>query len=771
MIKYRLYICLLCSIFLSGSFPLLAAESSSLDSASPKKTKLDLPIQDIFSHADSKVETQADTVEYDKNTHVLIAKKNVVITHLNMQITADYAEVETATKKSFARGHVTIFRNGKAVAHGEEIHYNFANQSGSFPDGRTYNAPWFSSGEDIQQIREGVKIVRKAHVTTCDLKNPHYEIRARKVTVYDGDKMVAWNVTFYALGKPIFWVPVLVMPLQDNNIPLAVVTGYNSRQGFFISALKGFSITKNIWGKFRADWRSKRGFGAGTDISYGFEKTLGYGNANIYLANDHEAPTPGSGEPFHKSEDRLRGRITWKHRKDFDPYSYGLLRYNRFADEYFLQDFFEREFQGDIQPNSFISLVKNSERYGLLAYGEKRMNKFESSVERLPQVQADWRTQPFLNPHIFYQSQLSYNNLVKDYGRIKIRGKAHRADTFHEWSSPLHWQHIHFTPHILGRGTYYSRLRDSEEDRFRAFTEMGGDLRTRFYRLYDVHFDKAGFEINQLRHIIEPNLQYSASMSSLSDEKLEIFDDSVERLDDAQKVTLGVENRIQTKRTVHGQMQRVDLVSLNTFLSYELYPDGRTGSELFAPRDNQFTKSDFSTIGQEIVFRPYEWLHYLMRFDYDTRDNQFHMFNQDIVIKTGKFTSTIGQRYAADIPEFHNSNQFVFDTNYRLNPLWDMSGYIRWDTFTSDLSEWQLSARRDLHDFILTLGYDVRNSDIRSSNKTLFVEFYLKAFPEVGLHAGGSRASFGAPRMGDTVAGSGTPLDSSATALHQNRYQ
>ena len=83
----------------------------------------------------------------------VIAKKNVVIAYRDIKITCDYAEVETETKKAYARGHVIIFHGDKPNARGEEVTYDFANQTGSFPNAETMIPPWYGYGDDIRQIR------------------------------------------------------------------------------------------------------------------------------------------------------------------------------------------------------------------------------------------------------------------------------------------------------------------------------------------------------------------------------------------------------------------------------------------------------------------------------------------------------------------------------------------------------------------------------------------------------------------------------------------
>jgi hypothetical protein len=139
--------------------------------------------------------------------------------------------------------------------------------------------------------------------------------------------------------------------------------------------------------------------------------------------------------------------------------------------------------------------------------------------------------------------------------------------------------------------------------------------------------------------------------------------------------------------------------------------------------------------------------------------DQFRVLNQDLIARTRRFYFLFGHRYLKDrqiLNQFGGvatAHELVFDFRWMLNPLWQVGGYIRWDTTGQEIEEWQVSATRDLHDFIFNFGYNVRSDSISSSNKELFFSFRMKAFPDYTLHGGGSRASFAEPRIGETVAG------------------
>lgn len=705
------------------------------------------PVVDLFNPDEYQVEVVADHLEYARDQKKVIASGNVVLTYRNRKLTADYAEVETDTQKAYAKGHVIIYQGDKPKASGEEVYYDFKRDSGSFPDGRFFSEPWFSQGKEVKQITEGRYEIRDGRITTCNWEDPHYHIHAKKVTILTGDKMIAWNVTIYVLGKPVFWWPYLIIPQRRQQQPLAVTVGYNDRHGVIVETTKGIAVNKNVGGEINLDWRSLRGVGGGGRINYDYGR-FAKGDVRAYLTQDKRAFAPATRSSL---KERLRGRFLWRHRTDFDDHTFLLLRYNRMADETFLSEFFQKEDRSEVEPQSFVTFTKNSERHGFMVHNEKRMNDFESLVEKLPQIRLDWKNQPFFGSWLYYQSQTSFSNFNKRFRRMPHNEDVMRADSVHEWYLPLKWNEIKLMPFTRLRGTYYSRQKADSEDRFRALFEYGADLRTHFYKTFAVSSNKLGIEINHLRHVVEPFVRYRGISSTVSDEEVNEFD-PVDRLDDANIITFGLENRIQTKRVIDGKMRRVDIVSLNTFLSYEMHPDGQSRVGLFAPFNDGRTASNFTLLSQEIVLRPYDWLQYELRTDYDMERDRFRVFNQDLLVRTRRFKILFGHRFSNDIGESRGSNQFVFDGRWVINPLWTVGGYIRWDTKKEELQEWQISATRDLHDFILDFGYNVRHSDLAESNKTIFFNFRLKAFPEVTVHSG-NRASFSEPRIGETVAG------------------
>ncbi len=772
-------------VFLANAVVLSAEDKTSTPAKEPAKaTGRDLPVQDILNTSSAKVEAVADSLEYSKDSQKMIARGNAVITYQGIRILADYAEVETDAKKAYAKGHVMIFKGDEPRLQGEEIYYDFGNHTGSFPNGHAMSGIWNARGEDVQQVREGVCKIKKGSVTSCNLEKPHYEIRCKSATLYVNEKLILHSATIYVLGKPVFWLPWLNVPLNLPNIPLQVTQGYNRKNGLELGLIKGITLNKHLWAQARVDWRQQRGVGGGLKTNYDYEKWA-KGNIKLYWTQDKKAPTMtwvdpitgNAGNPFDRTEDRDRGQILWRHRTDLDDKTTVLFRYNRVSDPYLVQEFKELEYRDEIQTHSFVTTTRNTEQYGAMVHVEKKMNNFETMVERLPEVRLDWKNQPFFTDKVFNESRVQYDNLkLTSNSYATPNNTAARTDAYSRFFVPLKWNDISFTPTAGYRGTGYNHELNSNDGTYRNVMEYGADLRTHFYRIYDVSTDKMGIDINQLRHIAVPSVALLGAVSSVDRQKLTNYD-TTDTVDDSAKVALGLENRLQTKRVVGGKMERVDVVSLNTYLFFDMKP---------SYENPNMKGARFSTFENNLVLRPYEWLQFQTRVQNDYASHYLKKAEQDVILRKGKWRFLFGYSYVHDYYDYfinqaiQKSHQYIFDARYKLNHLWLVGGYIRWDSanqpnlneqnwqngFNSvtnnsqgrGIQEYEISAIRDLHDFILEFGVNSRHSFVNSAsdnknnlNYTVFARFTMKGVPLSFGQAG--QAPFTAPRLGQTVAG------------------
>jgi hypothetical protein len=705
---------------------------------------------------DREIQVVADDIQYLKAERKIVATGNVLVVENEIELSADRAEVQIDTKDAEAQGHVIVRERGKAMISGDEAYFNFDTSQGSFPNGRFYQYPWYGKGDELIQEKRNVIKAENVLITSCNLPETHYDLKAGSATFYPGDKVIAKNVTFRILGVPVFWWPYLIIPL---NRPLGNLSpGYSDEWGGYIQTAKGFSINENIRGRLLFDWYSKRGFGFGAEVDYEF-KRLGTGQVKLYGIRDDDAPDQRDEDPFQdesRSEED-RGRVSWKHKARLDPYTTMQVQWHELSDEFFLQDFFESEHREEIDPQSFVTLTRNATTYSLLANIEKRTNRFQSVGEKLPEIIFTWLRKPLFDTNFYYTNQEGFVNFTETASFSPDVSRTIQFFTDHELSYPMRFfQHYNFIPFMNFREDVYSKGKTKEEKLSRYAFGLGFESSTRFFKTWDYTGDFMGIELNGVRHIIEPSVEYnSIKLASVEPTRI-ISTGRGDDIDHQDIITFGVENRIQTKQILgDGELQRVDLVSFNTFLDYSFGP----GSDLLVTPSNKFIEGRV-----EIVLRPYDWFQLREEAAWSFNSHKFLSNNLDAVFTKGKWDLLFSHRLEG-VGTVSEDSQVTIDITYDVNERWDVGTYFRWESFDNEIEEWEIRAERDLHDFILEFGFNVRDSeradDDHELNKEAFVELQLKAIEDIKIKTG-HRATFSSPRIGRTVSGvnEGPPTES-----------
>ena len=81
------------------------------------------------------------------------------------------------------------------------------------------------------------------------------------------------------------------------------------------------------------------------------------------------------------------------------------------SDPYVTHDFFESQYQKDVQPNTFVDVNKFWDNWSLDALAQPRVDPFYETVERLPEVKLTGFRQEIFNTPVYYESQSSHGFL------------------------------------------------------------------------------------------------------------------------------------------------------------------------------------------------------------------------------------------------------------------------------------------------------------------------------------------------------------------------
>jgi lipopolysaccharide assembly outer membrane protein LptD (OstA) len=688
-----------------------------------------------------------DKVEYFEKEGKIVAEGNVSITHGDVKLTCNRIEVNTRTRQALCVGNVVI-EQPEGTLTGERIRYDFAKREGEIIGGEVEAFPWFGRAEETAKVGENEYLLKKGYISTCDLDQPHYRIKAEEIQVFPDDKVIAKNVFFYIGKIPILWFPYYYHPIIQSRAKVQFVPGRSSEWGYFLLSAWRFYVRGNSRVDVLADYRSKKGFAEGANFYYNtadFEMPgLGEGMFRAYFIHQNDIgtydPTPFDGEGG--IDPRLRDRFQWKHRIDFDPDTVGMLEFNKVSDENVIRDYFYNEYEENYRvPMNYASIISAKQNYTLGIVANKRFNDFYTITEKMPEVKLDIPDQRLWNIPLYYSSEMAATMFDKEYAsESRPSERVNRFDSFHKLSYAAVLGPIEFTPYGTFRGTAYSRTELEGQPVYRTTFGGGLDVTSRLYRIYDIKTDVMGLDINGVRHIFAPSARYfHIHQPSIDKDKLFQMD-SIDSLEKQNGITLSLENKLQTKWQNDSDLETIDLVRFIVSVDY-----------LFRMEKGKFKFEDggeFNNLTFDLELRPYKWLYVESKMAVEPENETISTGSIEASLRPwDSFRMDMGYRYEKKTPE--PRNQFTFDLKYQLNPKWRVGWYERFDLQRGSIEEQQVTITRDLHCWEVEVACDVKGGNFAKDDFTFWVVFRIKAFPDLplGLNRSFSRRPPGAAHM------------------------
>lgn len=369
---------------------------------------------------------------YDPNTGLAIAKGDVHISYADVQIRCGQASYNATTGEVIARENVVIWKAG-ATYKGENIIYN-ANSGeisgdavrSSLPmevGNMFYETDRFTSETKLVQKMEG----GETYITTHDSEDPNFRMRARSLTIKPGDRVVLRGVTILAGDTPVFWLPYLSQPLEEE-VGYRFNVGQQSRWGAFMLNQYNMIHGDHTMARYHLDLRSARGVAVGADwMSMRYKKNWNnFSGLKLYFLNDSDPDKNRTGIPRGPVPEN-RYRVNFQHRiylpgpekstwyLDFD--------INKISDQHFYEDFFFNDFRETPEPDNQISLVHTAPSYIATLMTRFQANDFYTVGEKLPELAIDWTRRQLWNTGIFHQGNLSvgyYRDQISDGRRLLL---------------------------------------------------------------------------------------------------------------------------------------------------------------------------------------------------------------------------------------------------------------------------------------------------------------------------------------------------------------
>ena len=688
-------------------------------------------------------------VDYDEKTGLATGTNGIYVHYGTAVLTADNIAVNIKTGDALADGHVRI-ESGDQLWVGEHIRYNFKTKQMQSEQFRTGKSPVFASGTQLTGDKSNnVYTAHSAFVTTDDVSDPLYRVRATRIKVIPGKSVQMWNAVLYLGDVPVFYFPYYHRNLGPHANNYTVTPGYRSRFGGYLLNTYTWFLDDTANGKIHFDYRERRGLGGGPDINLNLQR---WGDLSLRYYFQNDARPNSSTNTFPNlgtmPQNRQRVYAGWQATPATNLNLKAMVNYQ--TDPLFLHDFFEGDYRLNPQPNTFIEANKYWDNWSLDTLVTPRINNFFNQVERLPDVKLTGFRQQIFDTPLYYDSESSigwYHSYVANttngfypFTNGYFADSAARADTYHQISLPWVFFHkLNVAPYVGGRFTYYSRRSDasgSSDETYRGVLTTG--MRTSFKasRLW-VGVTNKFWNLDGLRHIIEPSADYVfIPRPSTAAAQLPQFDaenpalliapvlladyNSIDSIDSQNVIRFGLRNLFQTKR---GDVLD-EFVNWNLMLDYRLDPN--------------LNQSPLNDVYSRFALHPRRWLTAESQLRYDLDHGDLNLaFHQLTFTPNDRWSWGIGHWYLRGgnwgNGTWNENNFFSSTLYYRVNDNWGLRATHNYNAANGRLQDQFYTLYRDLRSFTGALTFRIVDEPNHAQDFTVAFMLSLKASPSTGV--------------------------------------
>jgi len=709
-------------VFICSSFLASAAFA-----VSPNEIKPQAPKEPII--------VNGDNVEYFNEKKMVTGTGSISIKYKDIELTCDKITVYLDTREAIAEGNVRVTQQGTTFT-GERMNYNFETKKGTVLGGELASRPFYGKAQQADKVANKDEYrLERGYATTCDLDEPHYRVQARHVEVYLGDKIVAKHIVLFIKNVPVLYFPYYVQSLKQRKSQVTVMAGKKSDWGYYALTSYRYHVSDKLMGDLLLDYRSKKGMGlaAGANTYYDFGE-LGKGAFKFYVTKED-----GDNET-HLSEIYKRYRYQARHFWDIGSGSdtQMLLELNKLSDVNVIRDYFYNEYdEMGPNPDNYLTFITKKPDYTAEFLMRTRLNKFQDVVERLPQYTINiYNMNIIKNAPFYYTGSAAAAYLTHQLpanGTVQKAPEVVRFDANNQLSYMIQlFRTLNMTPYVGTEDTYYSRTLGGETNRIRTVFNAGINNSVKFYRIFDVTTNFLGLDINKLRHVITPTANYIYThQPAIGPQKL-VQMDEIDAVDKQNHITLGLENRLQTKR--HGKSVDLATLYINSDYAFRLKKDQVT-----------IYKEKFTNLNFRLELIPYEWFYSVCELAYNTKNSAVSTASIDVAGSGGR-DWYLAARYEYQ-KELEGIQNFVTaDIGYRFNDKWWMRAYERFSVLKGSFPEQEYTLYRDLHCVVAELTLNIQPHE---NVANIWFVLRLKAFPETPI---GLKRAYSRPRFGEAPA-------------------
>ncbi|MDW8055984.1 MAG: hypothetical protein RMJ13_04685 [Elusimicrobiota bacterium] len=227
---------------------------------------------------------EAESVSYDRKNNKVYGDKNVRIKYKNLLLETDSLIYDLDLNKIFISTDCFLtFSENRLFA--KNLEYDVNTEQIVIKDFYGFYSPYYSYSS-ICVVKEEVQVLSDAKVTHCNLKQPHYYFKSKKVIVYPKERIKLESPSLVVRSFPVLWLPYYEVSLKPRQDYFILEPSYENERGIIIKAKYGRKISDSTDLAIITDSSSRR-LGLGSEFKYKYDKH----NGIVYLYSVKEFDT------------------------------------------------------------------------------------------------------------------------------------------------------------------------------------------------------------------------------------------------------------------------------------------------------------------------------------------------------------------------------------------------------------------------------------------------------------------------------------------------
>jgi len=382
---------------------------------------------------------RAEKLTYDAPSHTYTAEGRVEIRQGDRRLTADWVQVNEATKIARLRGNVVLVQ-GEDIFSGQEGEFNLVTRCGEMKDARLFlHRNHFQVKSDlIRKTGEYSYRAENSTITTCDADLPVWSFSARRLEVVLEGYATGQNALMKLAGLPVLYFPYAVLPVKTERQSgiLMPQFGQHRAGGTVVEVPFYWAINNHADATFYQTVLTNRGYMQGGEL-----RRRGYQEAAAtirgFTLSDGSGDTPVNhrywvaGMINQPLDDDWQFRGTMDKVSDVDylkDFNFGYMGLNRYSRE-LLADFGRNLEQEDVPTRiSTGMLARNFSWANLTAYGKyyQRLRADDPfPANQLPGIALNSLSLPVGKTPLQFGVHSSYTNFYQQQGLMGQRLDLH----------------------------------------------------------------------------------------------------------------------------------------------------------------------------------------------------------------------------------------------------------------------------------------------------------------------------------------------------------